>query len=193
MAFTILIWVSLSTQASLGRIDSLQAGRIDPLQYANALTARHTVSHPKEWTLTAELLARHHPEETALSVSLLQRALENSPDDAHSWALLSFLEKKKSGAYTQDAEASLRRSFDVCPYCDRDLLRWRFTFVLDNWEAASEDSKLAAFSGADFLRWWYLDYDFLHQVREASLARQIPFDTYRRKIDTPVRPQEIES
>jgi len=175
----------------MGRVSALQSGSTDPLAHAETLHQKPSVTHPYEWAQTARLLARQGPEANSLAISLLESALSESPSDYQSWSLLAFLRKQDSGNFSADVERDLRKSFEACPYCNKSILRWRLTFVLDNWDAASEDIRISAFSGADFLRWWHLDYDYLKTIRAEANSRGIPFDQYRRKIDTPMRPNEI--
>lgn len=184
-------WASTSTLLSLGRVSAIQDGSIDPLAHAEILDQKAFVAHPYEWTQTARILATQSPENGAVTISLLEAALSQSQNDAQAWALLAFVRKRQLGRFSPEAEQDLRQSFEACPYCSKPLLRWRLSFVLDNWNAASEDSRIRAFSGADFLRWWHLDYDYLAQVGNEARSRGIPFDQYRKKIDTPFRPNEI--
>lgn len=191
VALLLPAWASTSTLRSMERVSALQSGSIDLLTHAKFLNRKSRVVHPYEWTQTARLLTTQKPETTTLAISLLESALSESPNDPQAWALLAFLRKQDAGSLSLDAEQALRQSFDTCPYCSKALLRWRFSFVLENWDTASEDTRLSAFSGADFLRWWHLDYAYLKQVRDDARSRGIPFDQYRQKINTPMRPNEI--
>lgn len=184
-------WVSISSHLSLGRIEAVSETKLDAADHAKHLMGQDTVHYPNEWIATAQKLAGGSGEQQETAVALLERALEVNSSDAQAWSLLAFLHRQTSGAYTDEVDQALRRSFEACPYCSKSLLRWRFTFVLNNWEATDEEMRIYAFSGADFLRWWYLDYDYLEQVRQDALSRNIPFDAYRKKIPTPVRPNEI--
>jgi len=190
-ALSVSIFLNVSEYFSIKRIEAVTDGKLAPLSHAQNLLAQSIVRHPSEWIATARALSVDDPDQVQIAISLLDRALTDAPTEYDAWTLLAFLEHKRSDAYTDRVEASLQRSIDTCPYCSKSILRWRFTFVLDNWEQTSEDIRLAAFSGADFLRWWHLDYEYLNQVRTDALARNIPFDAYRQKIPTPVRPNEV--
>lgn len=190
-ALVIPLWSALSTQGSYARIQAIQAGETDPLGHAQRLSEQRHVQNPDEWVATARALYAAMPDQSDLVISLLQSALEEVPDQYETWAFLAFVKRQAPDGFTAEVDADLQRSFAACPYCSKSLIRWRFTFVLANWEATSEETRLFAFSGADFLRWWHLDYDYLEEVRSAAIARNIPFDEYRRKIDTPARPNEI--
>lgn len=176
---------------SLGQLEQLRTGSTDPVAHASILTNRTQIDHPEEWSETARLLAAIGPEHSEQAVSLLETALAETPNDHQSWATLAFLRKQHFGKFTPEVAEALKRSFETCLLCSKSLLRWRFTFVLDNWNDTDEDLRIASFTGADFLRWYHLDYDYLEQVRLAAIARGIPFDDYRRRIDTPTRPNEI--
>ena len=185
------IWSAISTQCSFARIQAIQSGEIDSLQHAQRLVQHGQIGNPEEWVATARALYTAQPDQSTLAMSLIDRALIETPNDYETWAFLAFLKRQGPAGFTSEVDSDLQRSFEACPYCKKSLLRWRFTFVLANWEATSEETRLHAFSGADFLRWWHLDYDYLEEVRLAAIARGIPFDEYRRKIDTPARPNEI--
>ncbi|MEO1070700.1 MAG: hypothetical protein AAFX32_04010 [Pseudomonadota bacterium] len=191
LALLVPIWSAISTHGSFARIQAVKSGELDVLEHAQRLSQKPQVQVSEEWVATARELYSEIPEQSALATSLLERALVETPGDYESWAYLAFLKRQEPTGFTPEIDADLQRSFEACPYCKKSLLRWRFTFVLANWEATSEQTRLYAFSGADFLRWWHLDYDYLEEVRLAAIARGIPFDEYRRKIDTPARPNEI--
>ena len=190
-ALLVPIWSALSTQRSVGRIEAIKSGEMDPVEHAQRLSAQNQVQDPAEWRATARALDASAPEKSALTITLLERALVHAPNDYQAWAFLAFVKRQATDEFSSEVDADLKRSFETCPYCDKALLRWRFTLVLANWDDVSEENRLHAFSGADFLRWWHLDYDYLEEVRQAAIARNIPFDEYRRKIDTPARPNEI--
>ncbi|MEO1324540.1 MAG: hypothetical protein AAFV59_16230 [Pseudomonadota bacterium] len=184
-------WVSISSHLSLSRIDAITQTTLDPASHAEHLLAQKGVRFPNEWVATAQALAGGDAEDLQTAIALLDRALIDAPHNAQAWSLLAFLHRQTSGSYNEQADRALLNSFNACAYCSKSLLRWRFTFVLNNWNATNEEVRLHAFSGADFLRWWHLDYDYLEQVRQDALARDIPYDAYRKKIATPVRPNEI--
>ena len=123
---------------------------------------------------------------------LVRNALENDEQHAGAWALLAYLETVKSSAFTDDAADAMRNSILYCPLCDnKDLLRWRLSFTLQVWDEVPEDIRAKVFEGADLLRWWHLDYDFLEEQGNFARRRGIPFDFYRSQVNTPVRPEEI--
>ena len=186
-----VLYSGSGTFLSLKRIDALESGSLNAVRHVQSLKEKTTVHHPLELIVTATQLSTVSAEQDALSSELLQRALNISPHHPNAWALLSFLQARNARAFDDQAELSLKESFKRCPYCDRALLQWRYTFALQHWDHLDEETRIAAFSGADFLRWWYLDYEFLGRVREAALLRRIPFDEYRRRVNTPVRPNEL--
>ena len=190
-ALILPVWIGISTLSSLNRVDAVEDGRLDATAFAQELLSQPTVRRPEQWVATARALSTEGPDEVALAISLLDRALVKTETDYQSWALLAFLHRQADGRYSETVDVALRNSITACPYCSKSLLRWRFTFILDNWPAVPEETRLLVFSGADFLRWWHLDYEYLDQVRTDAIARRIPFDEYRRKIDTPARPNEI--
>ena len=184
-------WVSISTHLSLGRIEAISEQKLNSVNHAERLLKTGEVQFANEWIATAQALSSGDTQQRGLAITLLEKALTEFPSDAQAWSLLAFLYRQNEGSYNEKVDRALRNSFAACPYCSKSLLRWRFTFVLNNWEESDEEIRLYAFSGADFLRWWHLDYDYLEQVRLDALSQNIPFDEYRRKIPTPVRPNEI--
>ena len=149
------------------------------------------VELPGEWVATSRTLIEKGTGSEASAIKLLERAVEADPYNYSAWTLLAFAQTRLAGRLNAEATQSLLRSIELCAYCEESLLRWRLTFVLNHWEDASERLRIGVFSGADFLRWWHLDGEFLSQMREFAKQREIPYDEYRRKIDTPVRPHEI--
>lgn len=184
-------WTSISSHLSVGRIEAVSQAKLNAGDHAENLMSQADVRFPSEWIATAQYLTNGDTEQKQTAIALLERALAVAPDNAQAWSLLAFLYRQTNGAYNDEVDQALRSSIEACPYCNKSLLRWRFTFVLNNWDAVEEDVRLQVFSGADFLRWWHLDYDYLEQVRSDALSQNIPFDVYRRKIPTPVRPNEI--
>ncbi len=171
--------------------NDLFSGKSNPVSKAEQLLAQERVKRPGVWIETANMLSSSGTRHDALAIELLTRALAVDPYHPDSWALLSFLHTRSAGAFSPDAAAALKTSFEICGYCGDDLIQWRFSFVLQHWENVSEELRMAAFSSADFLRWWHLRYDYLNDVREQAIARGIPFDEYRRKVGTHVRPNEV--
>ena len=190
-ALILAVWLGFSTLRSENRVSALEDGRLDPAEFARHLLSQPTVRRPEQWAATARRLSTEGPDEIALAISLLDRALIKSESDYQSWAVLAYLHRQADGLYSEPVDFALRKSISACPYCSKSLLRWRLTFILDNWPRVPEETRILVFSGADFLRWWHLDYEYLDEVRSDAIARGIPFDEYRRKIDTPVRPNEI--
>lgn len=185
------IFFSASVISSYIRIDKLQAGSVDLLTRANELQNTKEVDHPFEWIEIANLLVERSQDSDSLSIDLLEKALEAERYHPHAWTLLSYLHTRQSRVFTSEAQDALAQSIAVCPYCDASLLRWRLTFGLRHWADLDQPTKLAIFEGADLLRWWHLDIEYLDQVRTDAIALGIPFDDLRRNVDTPVRPHEI--
>ena len=161
------------------------------LEEGERLRAKGKVAQASKWIETANLISAQSNANDDLAIDLLEAALAVDPAHPDAWALLSFLNTRQAGRYTDASEQALQTSIKLCGYCDKALLKWRFTYVLQHWDAVSEDTRMAAFSGADFLRWWHLEYEYLGRLRRQSLARNIPFDEYREKVGTHVRPNEI--
>jgi len=184
--------VALKTIGVDRRIGALNSGAIDALSHAATLQQKARVDFPYEWIQTAQLLSEGSPDQRRLAISLLTRALETQPSEPNAWALLAHLEARDATPLSDASKQAFRRSIEVCPYCEKSLLRWRLEFVLRYWSEIPEQDRLSVFSGADLLRWWHLDGDFLKKARATAILRGIPFDEYRRKIDTPVRPNEIQ-
>lgn len=185
------LWLSLEARHDNIRVSQIQAGGINALSHASALTQETRVEHPLEWIATATQLSASQSDQDAVAIKLLENALSADPAHPRAWALLSFLRTREAGKFTPAAESALQRSNVLCGFCEQDLLQWRLTYTLQHWADADETTRMAAFRGADFLRWWYLDYDFLNQVRANANERGIAFDQYRRDVNSPVRPHEV--
>lgn len=183
--------LALQNSQSLQRANDLNQGRLDPVEHADTLLKRSVASFPVEWTETASLVSETSAINDEKAIRLLETALAAEPNDPGAWALLAFLRTRQAGSYSQAAEEALDTSIQICPLCSKSLLRWRLTFVLQHWVDVSEQTRLAVFSGADLLRWWHLDYEYLAKVRTDALARGIEYDVYRRKVDTPIRSNEL--
>lgn len=173
------------------QITALQSGKLDALEEAEKLLAEGKVSQASKWIEVANLISAQSSAHDATAIKLLEAALAVDGDHPDTWALLSFLHTRQSGEYTAASERALQASMAACLYCSKALLKWRFTYVLQHWDKVSEPTRMAAFSGADFLRWWHLEYEYLGRLRRQSLAEDIPFDSYREKVGTHVRPNEI--
>lgn len=182
---------ALQTTLAEKRISAIQSGLVVADVSAAHILERSTVDHPREWITLASVLSSNGPDYDPVSIALLERALEADPNHPNVWSLLAFLRARRSNEFTESAAAALREANQRCTLCNRAELQWRLTFTLKNWDQMPEDLRMSAFVGADFLRWWYLEYDYLGQVRESAKVMGIPFDAYRRKVGTPVRPNEI--
>ena len=193
----VLVCLAIASAASIGAlrthfaVAALQSGKVSAVETAERMLVSPRVEHSAEWIETAKTLASQSARHDALAINVLEKALEADASHPDAWALLSFLHTRRAGRFTEGSGRALQTSFDLCGYCSADLLRWRFTYVLRHWSDVSEASRLAAFSGADFLRWWYLEYEFLEEVRAQADANGIPFDAYRKKVGTHVRPNEV--
>ena len=168
----------------------LGANALDLNAALNALKSDGSASADRRVRLAERLVeagATHDVEARAL----LKQALADDPNAPTAWSLLAFVEHRISGAFSPDAQTAFRRSVEVCPMCNADLIRWRLDFVLANWDDTPEDLRKAAFVGADFLRWWHLDYEFVASRRALAISQGIPFVQYQRAVNTPVRPEEI--
>jgi len=146
---------------------------------------------PDQKISLAEALIQSDPSKDAVALYLLRSALEDDPKRPFALALIAFSQSRLAETFTPDAEAALRESIAICPFCNRDLLKWRLEYVLANWIDVPDDLRLQVFEGADFLRWWHLEYDYLKRTRNLAEAEGIPFAFYQKRIDTPVRPNEI--
>ena len=183
---------SVNYARSSQRVAALQAGERDVAEHAEHLRATDAVDYPTEWIATASQLAAQDPARNDDAIALLEAALDANPNHPNAWAQLAYLYAIRAGGFDDAAAHALQNSIDLCPYCGREILRWRFTFVLQHWDAVPESLRADVFSGADFLRWWYLDYTYLNSVRGDALERGIPFDAYRRNVNTPIRPSEVQ-
>lgn len=182
---------SLHTMSADMRISAVQSGQMTAEGAATRLLQEGGVKNSREWISVASVLSAEGRENDPISITLLERVLELDPHHPNAWSLLAFLRARKANAFTDGAASALREASKRCKLCNRAELKWRLTFTLSNWEQMPEDLRMSAFIGADFLRWWYLEYAYLNQIRESAQALSIPFDEYRRKVNSPVRPNEI--
>lgn len=193
----VLVCLAIASLASMSAIKTyfsvaaLHSGEVSAVENAERLLVSTRVKQPSEWIETAKVLTSQSSQHDALAITVLDTALEADPHHPDAWALLSFLQTRRAGRFTEASEQALQTSFNLCGFCSADLMRWRFTYVLRHWPDVSEESRMAAFSGADFLRWWHLEYEFLDEVRAQAIASGIPFDAYRKKVGTHVRPNEV--
>ena len=147
--------------------------------------------HPHYLVALAEETLQQDSALDIQNIKLIQVALEKDAGDSFTWANLSFLKTRQAGKLNQEATQALRKSIELCRLCDPSLLKWRLQYVLATWDNAPEDVRLAVFEGADILRWWHLEYDYLTELREKWERAGIPFQTYQQRVGTQVRPQEI--
>ena len=190
-AISFTIWSSATTLATLSRIEAIESDTLDVPAHAQSLIESEKVGSAKEWTATARALIEKDQSSDDLAIRLLERALLRDRYDYHAWALLSYARTRAAGEFNSSAADALRNSIQYCRLCDDALLRWRLVFVIENWPETSEPIRVSVFEGADLLRWWHLDGDFLGNARRTALQQGIPFDEYRANVDTPVRANEI--
>ena len=183
--------LSLRLYCDVATVDSMKSG-IDSGEFVNR--ARELVdadAAPAILLTAAQGLDLSAPESVELAKSLTAVAARKAPARPLTWAFMAYLEAYPMGKLGEAGTSAIRRSFEVCGYCDEDLIKWRLEFVLSHWADIDEDLKLSAFESADFLRWWHLEYDYLDALRASAEEAGIPFSEYQRKIRTPVRPNEL--
>lgn len=139
----------------------------------------------------AELGVRPETRNHEAALAAARRAVEADPSRAGAWAQLAFLEYAKGNALTSAAIDALKRSMEACPVCSQDLVRWRFNFVLANWEGMPDEIRRKAFEQADILRWMGQNSEFLAEMRVKARLAGIPFDDYRAAVNTPFRSWDI--
>lgn len=172
------------------RIQALSDADIEFLKEAHQARSQAAPS-AYDFALSEALAGRGQLFDQARDMS--RQGVSKYPANAFGWAHLAYLELQlvsKDGDVSPAMDA-LAASFEACPFCHRDLLRWRLSFVLSNWEQTPEPLRRAAFDGADFLRWWYLDVEYLSAAREQAVGDGVPFDVYRSEVKTSVRPWEV--
>lgn len=148
-------------------------------------------AHPQYiFALTEELLHLSTKFDSR-NTQLLKIALEKDGEDPFAWANYSYLKTRETGHMANEAIEALRTSIELCRVCDRALIKWRLEYVLATWDNVPEDIRLAVFEGADVLRWWHLEYEYLSELRRRAETVNIPFLAYQRRVGTRVRPQEI--
>lgn len=131
-------------------------------------------------------------DDIGLALSSARKAVESDPDRAFVWARLAYLETEQAGKVTPAALDALGRSLSACPLCNEELIRWRFRFVLSNWDAIPEELRKRTFESADILRWTGRNADFLAEMRIKSMAAGIHYDAYRAAVDSPVHTWELD-
>ncbi|MEO0550341.1 MAG: hypothetical protein AAFZ91_10495 [Pseudomonadota bacterium] len=182
---------ALDIRSDEQRIERIQNGQVDAMSLADTMLGSGEATSPRELIALAEQISQETGAKDARANGLLSRALEIEPRLPSAHAQLTYLQTKQAGRPTESAIEHLEASFWDCPYCNQDLLRWRLAYVIMHWRDIPEEVRLQAFAGADVLRWWYLDYEFLDQIRKEAISKGIAFNAYQRKIYTPVRPSEI--
>lgn len=186
----ILISGAESVQA-FSRIEALESNDLDAAEHAKTLLQQSRVAHTREWVATARVLAGRGANQDLLAIQLLDRSLEEDIYDHAAWALLSYVQTRQNGGFSDTAEDAFNKSIIYCPFCETALLKWRLLFVIEHWDDVSEPTRLRVFEGADLLRWWHFEGEFLVTARDAAIKQNIPFDEYRARIETPVRPNEV--
>ena len=102
----------------------------------------------------AELSLQQPTPDEASAFVAARRATELDPSRAFAWATLAYLETRQAGGKVNEvALDALTKSMDACPLCDQELIRWRFNYVLANWDDMPEAMRKRAFEHADLLRW----------------------------------------
>lgn len=182
---------ALHTVAADKRVSAIETGRVSVEDSATKLLKSSKVHDSREWISVASILSAENPGNDRESIALLERALAVDPHHPDAWSLLAFLRAREASEFTDLAASALRESNERCSLCNRAELKWRLTFTLRHWDQVPEDLRISAFIGADFLRWWYLESEFLRQVGRSAIEMEIPFGDYRRMVRTPVRPNEI--
>lgn len=154
------------------------------IQLANAGRASGSAEY---FEALAELSVQPATQDLDAGRIAAQASVQADPSRAHAWALLAYLESQTAGKVTPAALEALTRSMKACPLCDQDLIRWRFNYVLANWNAVPDEIRREAFNQADILRWTGQNSEFLAEMRMKAAGAGIPFDDYRIAVDTPVR------
>jgi hypothetical protein len=126
------------------------------------------------------------------SLEAARQAVAIDPSRASAWAKLAYLEYVKAGKVTPQSIEALSKSMDACPFCDQALIRWRFNFVLANWNAMPETLRLKAFEQADVLRWAGENTQFLAEMKATATQAGIPFGELQSAVNTPWRAWDLE-
>lgn len=148
---------------------------------------------PDYFETLAELAMDQAPADLASAKAAAEKAVALEPTRAHAWARLAYLDWLGAKRLTPAGLDALGKSFAACPLCDAGLIRWRFNFVLANWGQIPEPMRRQAFEGADLLRWagGTQDADFVAEMRTKAESAGIPFDAYRRAVQTPVKSWDV--
>ena len=127
----------------------------------------------------AEAMATGDKSERELARKLTERALNHDDLNPGGWALISYLETTEAGTFSEAATAAMRKSLEICRLCDnRELLRWRLSYILQTWKNVPEDIREGVFEGADLLSWRYGDDQFLQEQKAFANQYGIPFADY---------------
>jgi hypothetical protein len=185
LALSVRQWMVLSEEARAHR------SNLDAVSLAENILENDRQASPETLVSLAERLVSLGPQQDGRAATLLDRALEVDSGRPYAWTLLAYIETRRSGSFSPRAREAFARSLEVCPLCERDLLRWRLEFIITHWDEVPASIRADVFKGADFLRWWHLDAAFLQTQKERAAARGIPFSDYQRAVNSPVRPHEI--
>ncbi len=180
-------------QFSLHEVETAALTHADDATIVSALEQDwpHSTSADRLETLS-ELSLQLPTPDTGSAYAAAQRATQIDPSRAFAWASLAWLETKRgSGTVNPAAINALTKSMDACPLCDEGLIRWRFNFVLANWQAMPEAVRHRVFEQADLLRWNGPNAEFLADMRAKAWSAGVPFDSYRAAVNTPVHAWDI--
>jgi|GEM_PF-1532135 len=185
LALAVREWLVLDAESRVGSAD------LDAVSLAQEISEEGRSVTPETLVSLAERLVELGPDHDDRAREFLLRALARDEGRPYAWTLLAFVETRRTGMFSAEARDAFARSVQVCPLCEKDLLRWRLEFVITHWDEVPASIRADVFQGADFLRWWHLDADFLQTQKERAAARGIPFADYQRAVNSPVRPHEI--
>ena len=183
--------LSVRLYGEYGTVSQLRSGTASALTAQPSSGSTATAGSPERLIAQAVRIAGSETGDLDRATAFVEAALDKNPDQPYAWALLAYLDARSESGLGEVGLNALRRSYALCLVCNRDLIHWRLEFILANWPRVSEDIRLSAFESADFLRWWYLEYDYLARLRQTAHEAGIPFAAYQRKINTPVRPNEL--
>ncbi len=195
--WTALLIVSAITLIPIARFAAVNLETWTLLQADNASIQRQLIrvgkvsSPPDYLEALAELGVQPATQDIEAAYMAARDAVKADPSRAHAWGLLAYLETLRAGKVTPASLEALTRSMSACPLCDQDLIRWRFNFVLANWNAIPDVTRRRAFEQADILRWIGQNREFLAEMRMKAMGAGIPFDAYRSAVETPVRTWDI--
>ncbi len=191
LAGAVAIAVSVTVYKDYKTESSLKAEEFDAQQASlDCLADKHCGPSSFHLKLASEL-DFGDDKQRELASRLANRAADIDPNDPETWTLIARLEAQNAGGMSPQASDALRRSIELCWVCDnQDLLRERLELVLKNWDTAPEDVRIAAFEGAELLRWKYQDEDFLTAQDDFAVLKNIPFDAYIKQMAAPMKPDE---